>query len=107
MIKSFLEDIVMPYIFTIIAILVIVNLYMLFKRSKKGRNVGKNAAAERIATVKRHDDLVRKLDHEQADAQRRVDAQNKTFEMYEQVRRQAEANEQEKELKEKELIDKK
>jgi len=88
----------MPYLFTIIAILIIVNLFMLFKRSRKSRNMGKDSKSERIATAKRHDDLVRKLDHEQADAIRRVELRNKTFEMYEQVRRQAEADEQENEV---------
>ena len=104
MIEFIAEDESMPYLFTVIAILVIVNLYMLFRRRNKSRKVGKDAAAERIAMVKHHDDIIRKLDHEQADAKRRVELQNKTFEMYEQVRRQAEAAEQAEEL---EVIDKK
>ena len=77
------------YLFAIIAILVIANLYFLLKRSKKSRDVGKDAAAERVATVKRHDSLVRKLDYEQRDAARRVELRNKTLEMYDQVRKQA------------------
>ena len=88
----------MPYLFAIIAILVVANFYMLFRRNKKKRDVGKDATSKRVATVKRHDDLVRKLDYEQADAKRRVELQNKTFEMYEQVRKQAEADEQEQEV---------
>ena len=83
----------MPYFLTIIGMLIVGNFYLLFKRNKKGRNAGKQATAERIATVKHHDDLVRRLDHEQVEASRRVELQNKTLEMYEQVRKQAESNE--------------
>ena len=83
----------MTYLFVIIAILVVANFYMLYKRSRKGRNVGKDTKAERMAMVKQQDDLVRKLDHEQADAKRHVELQNKTFEMYDQVCKQAEAAE--------------
>ena len=79
------------YFILIIGALIVVNCFLLLRRSKKGRNVGKEAAAEREATVKRHDALVRKLDREQEEAARRVELRNKTFEMYEQVRRQAEA----------------
>ena len=88
----------MPYLFTVIAVVVVVNFFLLFRSRKRKSNVGKKATDERIATVKRHEDLVRKLDFEQADAIRRVELQNKTFEMYEQVRRQVEAEEQENEV---------
>ena len=81
------------YLFAIVGILVIANLYFLLKRSKKSRNVGKDAAAERAATVKRHDALVRKLDYEQRDAARRVELRNRTFEMYDQVRKQTDIDE--------------
>ena len=83
----------MSYFFVIIALLVVANFYFLFKRGKRGRNVGKKATEERIATVKRHDSLVRTLDLEQEEAARRVELRKKTFEMYEQVRRQAERDE--------------
>ena len=79
----------MPYLFAIIALIIIANFYMLFKRSKKSRNVGKDATAKRIASVKNYDDLKRKLDFEQQDAIKHVELRKKTWEMYEQVRRQA------------------
>jgi len=91
------EDYYMPYLFAIIGLLVVLNFYMLFRRSRKGRNVGKDATAERIATAKHHDDLVRRLDREQEEAARHVELRNKTLEMYEQARRQGEANEQDEE----------
>ena len=83
----------MPYLFAIVGILVVFNFYMLFKRSKKGRNVGKKAASEREAMIKNHDSLVRKLNIEQEDAARRVELRNKTFDMYDQVRKDAETSE--------------
>ncbi|MCL2125624.1 MAG: hypothetical protein FWH33_06520 [Oscillospiraceae bacterium] len=76
----------MPYLFAVIAILVVANFYLLFRRRNKGRNVGKTAKAQREAQVKHHADLVRKLDREQEDAARRVELRNKTLEMYEQVK---------------------
>ena len=87
----------MPYLFAIIAIVIVANFYMLFKRSKRGRNVGKDVAAKRVASVKNYDDLKRKLDFEQQDAIRRIELRKKTWEMYEQVRKQAEEQEKEAE----------
>ena len=82
----------MPYFFVIIALLVVANFYFLFRRNKKSRDVGAKAKAERIATVKRHDDLIRKLDYEQEDAERQVDLRNKMIEMYDQVRKSHESD---------------
>jgi len=88
----------MTYFFAIIAIVVVVNIYLLFKNSKRKRNVGKESTKQRIETEKHHEELVRKLGYEQEDALRRVELRNKTLEMYEQVRRQAEEQEQEAEI---------
>ena len=55
----------MPYLFALIAIIIVANFYMLFRRSKKGSNVGKDATAKRMATEKNYSDLVRRLDREQ------------------------------------------
>ena len=79
----------MPYFITIVGAVAVMNFYVFFVRGKKTRNVGKRTVAERVETVKRHGDLVRKLDREQAYAAKRVELQNKTFELYEQVRREA------------------
>ena len=76
----------MQYFFALIGVLVVGNFYMIFRRNKKNRSVGKEATANRVATVRRHDDLVRKLDHEQEEASKRVELQNKMFEMFQQVR---------------------
>ena len=83
----------LPYLFVIIALLVAVNFYLLFKRSKKSRHTRKESAAKHEETIRHHDNLVRKLDREQIEAARRVELRNKTLEMYEQVRKQAEAEE--------------
>ena len=90
-----MEDMSMPYLIIVIALLVVVNFYMLFVRSKRSRNVGKNATAERIKSVKHHDYLVRKLDHEQEEAAKYVELRNKTLDMYEQVRKQSKTDEHE------------
>ena len=83
----------MEYFFILIGILVVFNFYLLFKRSKKSRFTRKGVKADRMANIKNRDDLIRKLDLEQKDAARRVELRNKTFEMYEQVRRNAAAAE--------------
>ena len=83
----------MHYFFTIVGILIAGNFYMLFRRSKKNRNFKKDSAARRAAVTKNHDYLVHKLDFEQKEAARRVYLRNKTLEMYEQVRKRAEADE--------------
>ena len=84
----------MPYFIVIVGLLVVVNFYMLYVRSKSSRSVKKKATAERIKTVRQHDDLVRKLDHEQEEAAKHIALQNKTLDLYEQVRTQAEIDEQ-------------
>ena len=85
----------MPYILVIIALLVVVNFYLLFIRSKRNRNVGKKATVDRIKAVKHHDDLIRKLDHEQEEAAKYVELRNKTLDMYDQVRKQNEFDDHE------------
>ena len=85
----------MHYFFALIGILAVGNVYMLSRRTKKSRNVGKEATEDRIATVKRHDDLVRKLDQEQEDATKRVELQNKMFDMFKQVREEHKDDESE------------
>ena len=81
----------LPYLFGIVIVVIVVNIFLLMKRSKSSRNVGKAATAERVATVHKHDALVRALEWEQREAERRVKLQNDTFELYEQVRKQGEA----------------
>ena len=81
----------MHYFFVIVAVLVVLNFFFLFKRSKKNRDVGKRATEDRKATVKAHGDLVRRLKYEQYDAARRIELRNKTFELYDQVRREHES----------------
>ena len=83
----------MEYFFVIIALLVVVNFYLLFRRGRKGRNVGKKATEARLAKVREHDDLVRKLNQEQAQAAKHVEMQNKMFEMFDEVRKKGEEDE--------------
>ena len=85
----------MNYFFIILAALVALNLYLLLRRSKKGRNAGRDATARREEIVKHHDELVRMLELEQDEAARRVELRNRTYELYDQVRKQGEKEEQE------------
>ena len=81
----------MGYLFVIVAIVIAVNFYMFSLRRKKSRGAAKRRDEERAQTQKRHEDLKRRLDYEQQDAARRIALRNKTFELYDIVRRQAEA----------------
>ena len=80
----------MNYIFAIIMALILVYIFMAFKKSRKGRSKADRVKEERAETVKQHEALKRRLINEQSDAQRRVELRNKTLELYEQVRNQAE-----------------
>ena len=84
----------MPYIIIVVVLLVIVNFYMLYKRRKYSQNVGKRATADRIRTVRKQNELIRRLDSEQEEAEKYVELRNKTLEMYEQVRRESAASEE-------------
>ena len=79
----------MPYFFTIVGVIIIINFYMLYARRKKRRDIYTNAKEERAASEKNLENVRRKLDREQAGYARHVELQNKMFEMYEQVRREA------------------
>ena len=91
------EDQKMPFLLAIIGFVILLNIYMLIMRRKKNRNPKKGATSQRESHVRHHEDLVRRLEREQEDAARHVELRNKTLEMYEMVRKQAEAQELEQE----------
>jgi len=76
------------YLFIIVAVVVVLNFYMLFSRRKKSRAFANKLKEERIASEKQVDDTRLKLDHEQARFARRAELQDNTFKLYEQVRAQ-------------------
>ena len=76
--------------FLIIGIVILANFFLLFTRNKKNRSAENKVKEERITTVRKHEQLKRRLVSEQENAARHVDLRRKTHELYEQVRRQAE-----------------
>ena len=64
-------------------------LYIAFSRSRKQRKAYDKSKTEYKKTVKQHEHLKRRLDHEQEAALRHIELRNKTLEMYEQVRQQS------------------
>jgi low temperature requirement protein LtrA len=84
-----------PVVGSIIAIIVFVllmNLYMVYFRNMNRR---KSKKSSHIPTtyIGHFDDYKLSYEHEQADYARRVALQNRTFELFEQVRRDAAARE--------------
>ena len=82
----------MPQIVAYLMIIVLAN-FAVSVFYKRRANTGKDSAERREETVQRHDDLVRKLDHEQDEAAKHVEQRNRTLEMYEQVRKEHENDE--------------
>ena len=80
----------LPYFLVMVVLIIIANAFILVRRNKKTRYMRKDAEAERKKLELQHDNLVRKLDREQEEAAKRVELRNKTFDMYEQVRKNAE-----------------
>jgi len=85
----------MPYFLTIAGVVIIVNFYMFFMRRRKGRDKYLKLEHERMVAERDSDKLRRQLQREQVEYARRVEMQNKTFDMYEQVRRKWAAIEEE------------
>ena len=85
----------MPYLLLIIGIVLVGNFYIFYSRYKKNSASAKRDIDSRNIAERHHEELKRRLDREQEDAARRVELRNKTLEMYEQVRRQAENPEDE------------
>ena len=81
----------LPYAVTALIIIAAINGYMIFARRKKKKGLLKEAKEGRMATEKRHEDLKRKLVHEQEYLVKYVELQNRMFELFEQVRNQSRA----------------
>lgn len=78
------------YLIAIIVFVIVGNFFLLFKRHKGDRKPSKKPAlSESAASRIRDREIQRRIDREQEDAARRVDLRNKTFELYEQVRKNA------------------
>ena len=71
-------------------IFLLFNVIIIFSKSRKARQQMKQIKDERIAAQKREQSLKNDLHKEQKEAERRIELQNKTFELYDQVRKNAE-----------------
>ena len=85
----------MPYFLTIAGVVLVVNFFMFFMRRRKGRDRFLRLEHERMVAERESEKLRRQLQREQVEFARRVELQNKTFDMYEQVRRKWAAIEEE------------
>ena len=83
----------MKYVYAIMLVVIAVNFYMVFTRHKKNRDERKRDANEQLASVKALKEVQRKLDTEQDNLAKRVELQNRTFELFDQVRKRALAGE--------------
>ena len=88
----------MPYFLTIAAVVLGVNFYMFFMRRRKGRDRFKRLEHERMVAERDSEKLRRHLQREQAEFAKRVDLQNKMFDMFEQVRMKYASIEEEERL---------
>ena len=79
----------MPQIVAYLMIIVLANfaVSVFYKNRKNTKNDSSKKSEESAA---RHDDLVRKLDHEQEEASKHAEQKNRTIKMYEQVRKEHE-----------------
>ena len=84
------------FLLAIICLILVINAIMLYRRVRKDRNpkIVKKAMSEKEAVLQRDKEIWRRLDNEQEQAARQVELRNKTLELYEQVRKNAEAEEQ-------------
>ena len=83
----------MEFVYVVIGIVIVINAYMLFARRKKSRALQKKAKDSRTAAEKNYEDTRRNLRIEQEKAAKFVEMQNRTFKLYEQVRKRAEEEE--------------
>ncbi|MCL2152509.1 MAG: hypothetical protein FWH57_06215 [Oscillospiraceae bacterium] len=78
----------------IVFFVIAANFFMVFRRLKRNRHpkISKAAMEEIEAAQWRDKEIKRRLDREQEEAERYVELRNKTFELYEQVRKDEASN---------------
>jgi len=82
---------IMGYLVAIIFLVIIGNFFLLYKRFKRDRKPVVKPVDRQIAYEARHEEIQRIFDREQEEAERYIELRNKTFELYDQVRRNAAA----------------
>jgi len=77
------------YIIAVIVVILAGNVVLIVMRQRRNRSEAKESREDRLAAARWHDEMVRNNDREQEDAEKYVKLRNRTLEMYEQVRRDA------------------
>ena len=85
------------YILAIVAFVIVLNFVMLMFRLRRDRykKPSREALDEERAAIVRDHEIKRRLEREENEAIEFVEKRNKTFELYEEVRRRAAAREKE------------
>lgn len=83
----------MAYLLAIIFLVIAANFFVWLRQSKNLRKPVKRSMSEAKAAELRHLEIQRRFELEQKDAVERIELRNKTLALYEQVRKQAEAEE--------------
>ena len=78
---------------SVIALIVLVNFFFWFRWYKKNRRTVKRSVPVDVEAALREREIQRRIDREQNAAVEYIEKRAKTWELYEQVRRQAEAAE--------------
>ena len=88
------------YIIAVIVIILIGNFYVLVIRPAKNRRPVKKARDNDTVIAQQREIYIHRQEREQEEAARRVALQNRTLELYDQVRKQAKSAENEPEAEE-------
>ena len=78
------------YLFAIISVVLVLNLYFVFTRMKRGnrrKRMDRIAVDEAKQALWREKEVARRIEREQDDALERVKLRNETLALYEEVRR--------------------
>ena len=88
----FVSEINVGSFIALVFIFLLFNVVLIFSKSRKSRQFMKKIKEDRVAAQKHEETLKGNLNREQKEAERKLELQNKTFELYDQVRKQAAEN---------------
>ena len=81
------------FLILVVFIVLVINFFVWFRRHGKSLRSSRKSMTEEHARVIRHNEIQRRFEREQEDALEYIEKRNKTLDLYEQVRKQAEATE--------------
>ena len=86
---GFVSEINVGSFVALVFIFLLFNVVFIYSKSRKARQAMKQIKEERVAAQRYEETLKDNLSREQKEAARKLELQNKTFELYDQVRKQA------------------